>query len=78
MSVASCELHDLAHLTGHRPINVTGDLFSRTEQQAINCLSCSPFQVAGTKIRCSLSSLSEWPQLSRAGGAIMKRRLIML
>jgi len=32
-------------------------------------LSCSPFQVSGTKISCSLSSLSEWPQLSRAGGA---------
>jgi hypothetical protein len=32
---------------------------------------CSPFQV-GVKMRCSHASGSEWPRLSRAGGAIIK------
>ena len=35
-------------------------------------LSCSPFQVAGTRMRCSRASGSEWPRLSRAGGTIIK------
>ena len=35
-------------------------------------LSCSPFQVAGTRTRSSRASGSEWPRLSRAGGTIIK------
>ena len=35
-------------------------------------LSCSPFQVAGARMRCSRASGSEWPRLSRAGGTIIK------
>ena len=35
-------------------------------------LSCSPFQVAGTRMRSSRASGSEWPRLSRAGGTIIK------
>ena len=38
----------------------------------IRTLSCSPFQVAGAKMRCSRASVSEWPRLSRAGGTIIK------
>ena len=39
---------------------------------SIRTLSCSPFQVAGAKMRCSRASVSEWPRLSRAGGTIIK------
>ena len=35
-------------------------------------LSCSPFQVAGTRMRCSRASGLEWPRLSMAGGTIIK------
>jgi tetratricopeptide (TPR) repeat protein len=35
-------------------------------------LSCSPFQVAGTRTVCSRASGSEWPPLSRAGDTIIK------
>ena len=35
-------------------------------------LSCSPFQVAGTRMLRSRASGSEWPPLSRAGGTIIK------
>ena len=35
-------------------------------------LSCSPFQVSGTRMRCSRASSSEWPRPSRAGGTIIK------
>ena len=42
-------------------------------------LSCSPFQAAGTENLCLfVSSCSAWPPLGKAGGTIMKRRLIML
>jgi hypothetical protein len=41
-------------------------------------LSCSPFQAAGTEILACPSSCSAWPPLGKAGGTIMKRRLIML
>jgi transposase len=36
------------------------------------------FKYQARKIRCSRSSGADWPRLSRAGGTIMKRRLIML
>ena len=41
-------------------------------------LSCSPFQAAGTLILACPPSYSAWPPLGKAGGTIMKRRLIML
>jgi hypothetical protein len=50
--------------------------FGKRPNESDRSLSCSPFQVSGTKIRCSLSSLSEWPQLSRAGPA--SRRFVAL
>jgi hypothetical protein len=35
-------------------------------------LSCSPFQVAGTRTRSSRGERFKWPRLSRAGGTIIK------
>ena len=47
--------------------------------EPIEVLSCSPFQAAGAENLCSfVSSCSAWPPLGKAGGTIMKRRLIML
>jgi hypothetical protein len=41
-------------------------------------LSCSPVQAAGIEIPCLFFKLFSMAALSRAGGTIMKRRLIML
>ena len=40
--------------------------------------SCSPFQQQAQKFLACPSSCSAWPPLGKAGGTIMKRRLIML
>jgi hypothetical protein len=44
----------------------------------VDPLSCSPVQAAGIEIPCFLFKLFSVAALSRAGGTIMKRRLIML
>ena len=45
---------------------------ARAPSARFDPLSCSPFQVAGTRMLCSRASGSEWPRLSRAGGTIIK------
>jgi hypothetical protein len=55
---------------------------NETMQNACNytfsTLSCSPFQAAGIEIPLPILGCSAWPLLGKAGGTIMKRRLIML
>ena len=61
-ALSASEAHDL--------ITLVFAVSSSRHKNAL--LSCSPFQVAGTRMRCSRASGSEWPRLSRAGGTIIK------
>jgi hypothetical protein len=58
--------------------NQGGDATQGWSMLIIGTLSCSPFQAAGTLILACPPSYSAWPPLGKAGGTIMKRRLIML
>src|SRR4051812_23732413 len=50
---------------------------SRSHNHCAGVLSCSPFQPQARKFLClSFKLFRTWPLLSKAGGTIMKRRLI--